>query len=171
MFLWHIAGAILLFRYVFRDPKVDIRFLVIGAILPNLIDKPLGTLLAPSLGSDRLIGHSLLFGTAIMVVVLLATRRGRVRRRWMALAVGALFHLVLDGMWTSGQTFLWPFLGTEFAAGVQPYWEGFVDRELTLLTIGQELVGAAYLTLLWVRSGLGDPAVRRQLLESGRLPA
>ena len=171
MFFWHIGGAILLFRYVFRDPKVDIRFLVFGAVLPNLIDKPLGTILVPSLGSDRLIGHSLLFGTVIMIVVLLATRRGRVRRRWMALAVGVLFHLVLDGMWTSGQTFLWPFLGFDFAPGVQPYWDGFLERELTLLAIGQEIAGLAYLAFLWVRSGLGDAAVRRQFLESGRLPA
>lgn len=171
MFLWHIGGAILLFRYIYRDPKVDIRFLVLGAVLPNLIDKPLGTIIAPSLGADRLIGHSLLFGTALMSIALLVTRRGRKRRRWMAVAIGALIHLLLDGMWASGETLLWPFLGLDFTEGVQPYWSGFWRRELGWGTVVQELAGAVYLASLWVIAGLGDREVRRTVLRTGRLPA
>ncbi len=169
MFFWHIAGAILLFRWIYRDPKVDIRYLALGALLPNLIDKPLGTIIAPGLGSDRLIGHTLLFGSVIMVVALLATRRGRRRRKLMAVAIGALIHLVLDGMWASGQTFLWPFLGFDFSPGVQPYWGGFLDRELNLATIVQEVAGLAYLGALWVIAGLNDPEKRQTFIETGRL--
>ncbi len=171
MLFWHLGGALLIFRYVYRDPKVDVRFLFLGALLPNLVDKPLGTLVAPQLGADRLVGHSLLFGTVIMVVALLTTRRGRLRRRWMAVAIGALAHLVLDGMWAQGETFLWPFLGTGFTPGVQPYWTGFVARELGWGTVLQELAGIVYLASVWVIAGLQDQATRRAFWRTGRLGA
>ena len=49
MLFWHLGATMWLFRWIFRDPKVDVRFLLLGAILPDLIDLPLGTLF----GSDR----------------------------------------------------------------------------------------------------------------------
>lgn len=171
MLFWHVAGVLLLFRYVFRDPKVDVRFLTVGALLPNLVDKPLGTLLRPDFfGADRIYGHTLLFSTSIMVVALVATRRGRVRRRWMAVAIGAMLHLVLDGMWTSGATLFWPVLGWAFDPGVTPYWDGFVQRELvSAQTLLQEIVGLGYLGYVWGISGLSDPVTRASFFRNGRL--
>lgn len=145
--------------------------LAAGAILPNIVDKPLGTLIAPDFfGSDRLFGHSLVFSSALIVVVLLATRRGRRRRAWMALAVGAMFHLLLDGMWTSTATFLWPLFGTEFAVGRAAYWSD-LSAIITPVVIAKELAGAAYLVYLYRSLGLSEPTARRQVLASGRLPA
>lgn len=169
MLLYHVAGALLLFRYIFRDPKVDVRFLVLGALLPNLIDKPLGTIFAPDFfGADRLVGHSLLFATLLMVVTLLATRRGRRRRALMAVAIGSFLHLVLDGMWTSTETFLWPLFGTNFEPGMQPFWSAEL---FTPLAIVQELGAALYLWYLWKRTNLADPNVRQEFRATGRLPA
>ncbi len=170
MLLYHVAGAILLFRYIFRDPKVDVRLLAFGAILPNLIDKPLGTLLWPDyFGADRLFGHSLLFPTAIMVVALLATRRGRRRRGIMAVAIGAMLHLLLDGMWTSTSTFLWPLFGAAFEAGRPDYW-GSLGAIFTPTAMIQELAGLVYLVYLYRTLGLSDPDTRRAVLATGRLP-
>jgi len=87
----------------------------------------------------------------------------------MAVAVGALIHLLLDGMWASGETFLWPFLGLDFVPGIQPYWEGFLGRELNLATIAQELAGIVYLAALWVITGMSHPENRQTFLETGRL--
>jgi len=169
---WHIGGVLALFRYVFRDPKVDVRFLTLGALLPNLVDKPLGTLIFPDYFEvDRLYGHTLLFSTLIMVVTLLVTRRGRVRRKWMAVAIGAMLHLALDGMWTSGAVLFWPLLGVTFPTGVVPYWAGFLSRELwSIPMLISESFGLAYLVLLWRRSGLSDEQVRAGFLSTGRLP-
>ena len=170
MLLYHVAGAILLFRYVFRDPKVDVRLLALGAVLPNLIDKPLGTVLWPDyFGADRLFGHSLLFPTAIMVVALLVTRRGRRRRGIMAVAIGAMLHLLLDGMWTSTSTFLWPLFGVAFEPGRADYWGNF-GAILTPTAIVQELAGLAYLVYLYRSRGLADAGARRAVLATGRLP-
>jgi membrane-bound metal-dependent hydrolase YbcI (DUF457 family) len=169
--IYHIAGAVLLFRYIFRDPKVDMRLLALGAVLPNLIDKPLGTLIAPDyFQADRLIGHSLLFPTAIMTLVLLLTRRGRRRRAIMALAIGAMLHLLLDGMWASTATFLWPVFGWAFDQGQADYW-GNLGGLFTPVAIGQELAGLAYLTYLYRSLGLSDPSLHKTLLTTGRLPA
>lgn len=171
MLFWHVGGVLLLFRYIFRDPKVDVRWLTFGAVLPNLIDKPLGTIVAPDyFGTDRLIGHTLLFATAIMVAALISTRRGRRRRAWLAVAIGTMLHLVLDGMWTAGATLFWPFLGSTFAPGVADYWSGFVGQQLLEpATVVQEVAGLSYLIYLWRKSGLNDPMVRRRLLADGRL--
>lgn len=173
MLFWHIGGVVLLFRYVFRDPKVDVRFLALGALLPNLVDKPLGTIVfADYFGADRIYGHTLAFSTLIMAVVLLTTRRGRVRRQWMALAIGSMLHLVLDGMWASGGVLFWPLLGVKFPAGVVPYWEQFFQREVwSWGTMSSELVGLLYLVYLWVLCDFSDRGVRKTFLSTGRLPA
>jgi hypothetical protein len=113
VFFWHAAGAIFLFRWIFRDPKVDWRLLVLGSVLPDVVDFGVG-LFVGGLTVER-VGHSLLVPTLIAVGILLSTRRGRRRRHLMTLIVAWLFHLVLDGIWLEGKVFLWPFLGLELA--------------------------------------------------------
>lgn len=172
MLFWHLGATLWLFRWIFRDPKVDVRFLFVGAILPDLIDLPLGTLLlADRYSTGELWSHSLLAATSYMIVVLLATRRGRRRRAWMALGVGWLFHLLLDGMWVDQDVFLWPFFGAEIAAGAAPFWPLAWERALSdpwrWVT---EALGVAYLVWLWVTLGMTDAERRRATIESGRLP-
>ncbi|HKZ30119.1 MAG TPA: metal-dependent hydrolase [Acidimicrobiia bacterium] len=172
MIFWHVGGTIAIFRYVFRDPKVDLRLLALGAILPDLIDKPLGTILFPSLfnANSQVIGHTLLFSTVLMSVVLLTTHRGRVRRRWMALAVGSLIHLLLDAMWLVQETFLWPAFGWEFPPGMAEYWSGLLERLFSdPWRIVQEVVGLGYLIYLYRQNRLSDPERRSELLRTGRL--
>ena len=174
MIFWHVGGTIAIFRYVFRDPKVDMRFLALGALLPDLIDKPLGTTLFPDVfnSSSQVIGHTLLFSMVLMSVVLVATRRGRVRRRWMALAIGSLIHLLLDAMWTVQETFLWPAFGWEFPPGLPEYWSGLLERLFSdPLRIVQEVVGLGYLVYLFRKARLHEPERRSELLHTGRLAA
>lgn len=170
--LWHLAGAVFLFRWIFRDPKVDVRFLSAGALLPDLIDLPLGTLvLVDRYSTGELWAHSLLVPSLAAAGVLVVTRRGRRRRAWMALVSGWLFHLLLDGMWTSGEVFLWPFFG-DFPAGPRPYWSGLGGRLLSNPWLWvKELIGLLYLVGLWLRLGLSDPRVRGELFRTGRLPS
>lgn len=172
MLFWHLGATLWLFRWIFRDPKVDVRFLFVGAILPDVIDLPLGTLLlADRYSTGELWSHSLLAATLYMVVVLLATRRGRRRRAWMALGVGWLFHLLLDGMWVDQEVFLWPFFGVEIPAGATPFWSLAWERALSdpwrWVT---EALGVAYLVWLWIALGMADSERRRVTIESGRLP-
>lgn len=170
MILWHLGGTIALIRYAFRDERMDLRFLAIGAILPDLIDTPLGFAGWSEFQNVRLAAHSLLFGATLMVIVLLTTRRGRPRKRWMPLAIGVLVHLLLDAMWAQPETLWWPFLGWSFTA------TGFAtvaDYLAALLTDWRmwagEAIGAAYLAYLWINGGLSDSERRRAFLSTGRI--
>lgn len=173
MLFWHLGASLWLFRWIYRDPKVDVRFLLLGAILPDLIDLPVGTLiLADEYSTGELWFHSLLAATVYMTLVLFATRRGRRRRAWIALGVGWLFHLVLDGMWLDQEVFLWPFFGLDLPPGEAPYWPLAWERALEdpwrWVT---EAAGIGYLVWIWRHLGLNDHARRRTILETGRLPA
>lgn len=164
MIFWHLGGALFLFRWIFRDPKVDVRLLFLGAVLPDVIDFILGLFLG-DVFRQRL-GHTLLLPTLYVVVVLLATRRGRRRRGLMTVAIGWMFHLVLDGMWARPETLFWPAFGWEFAAWpAGSAWGRAMDDPWRWLAAA---AGLAYLLLVWRRIGESG---RRQVFATGRLPA
>ncbi len=171
MLFWRLGATLWLFRWIFRDPKVDVRFLFLGVLVPDLIDIPIGTIfLADRYSTGELWAHSLLAPTLYMTIVLLATRRGRRRRAFMAVGVAWLFHLLLDGMWTDPEVFLWPFFG-EIPAGPAPYWPLAWERALSdpwrwVL----EGVGIMYLVWLWFALGLNIRSRRAGTMSSGRLP-
>ncbi|MGH8913168.1 MAG: metal-dependent hydrolase [Acidimicrobiia bacterium] len=172
MLFWHLGATLWLFRWIFRDPKVDIRFLLAGAILPDLIDLGIGTvILADRFSTGELWSHTLLVAAVYMTLVLLSTRRGRRRRAFMALGVGWLFHLLLDGMWTDPEIFFWPFFGWDLPAGESPFWSLAWERALSdPWRWALEVVGFAYLAWLWVAVGLNRPERRQLLARTGRLP-
>lgn len=168
MILWHIGAIVFLFRWIFADPKVDLRFLVGGAVLPDLIDLAAVTLLGGARG--ELWAHSLVVPSAVAVAILLATRRGRRRRAWMALVVAWLFHLLIDGMWTNGDVFAWPLFGFDLAVGGVTFWPGAWARALSdPVRWVLEAVGGAYLVMLFRRANLAEPGVRSRLWATGRI--
>lgn len=170
MLLWHVAAAIFIFRWVFRDPKVDLRFLVAGTIVPDAVDLLVGTILFARLANGELASHTLVAPSLFTIGVLLATRRGRRRRAWMAFAVGWFIHLLVDGMWASAETFFWPFFGWEFPTGDAPFWPLAWERATgDPIRWILELIGLVYLANLWRRADLGSPDARRRLLETGRI--
>ena len=145
MILWHVAGSIFLFRWIFRDPKVDLRLLILGAVLPDLIDIGAGALLGEP--SRQRWGHALAAPVLITVLILVTNRRGRRLRQLMTVVVAWLFHLVLDGVWVREQTFLWPLFGVDFApwpAG--PVWARAWSDPWRFV---KEAAGLVYLLLLW----------------------
>lgn len=168
MIFFHTGGALFLFRWIFRDPKVDIRFLLLGALIPDIIDLPLGTLLlAETFSSGELWAHTLAAPTVAAAVVLVSTRRGRTRRAWMAGVVGWFFHLLLDGMWMSTEVFFWPFAGLDFPRGPDPYWAGALQRAMSdPVRWIAEALGLAYLIALARRL---DGASLSELIRTGRL--
>lgn len=173
MVFWHVGGAVFLARWVFRDPAMDLRILVLGAVLSDLIDKPIGSVLFTSyFDTGRIYAHTLLFAAVVLSGVMAVTRRGTpARKRWLALPIGVLLHLLLD-MPIDAETLWWPALGTTFPS----FAEGaLVDLVAYLLNspwvIAQELLGLAYLVFLYRTRLRGDPERRRALVETGRLPA
>jgi hypothetical protein len=171
--LWDIGAAVAIVRYAFRDPNMDLRFVALGAILPNLIDKPIGSLLFyDHFRNGRIVAHAFVFAAALLALVVLSTRRGSTfRRAWVGFAVGVFLHLLLDGHFTEPESFWWPFFGFEF-----PQLEGQRLGELIRhgltdpLVVALEGVGLAYLIYLYRSAGLGDPQRRSRFLHDGRIP-
>ncbi|NNC92657.1 MAG: metal-dependent hydrolase [Acidimicrobiia bacterium] len=171
MFFWHVGGALFLGRWVFRDPSMDLRFLVLGAVLPDLIDKPIGSVFFTSyFGTGRIYAHTMLFAVAVLFGVMALTSRGSAaRKRWMVLPIGVFLHLLLD-MPLDAETLWWPALGVEFPSFARG---ALVDLIAYLLNspwvVVQELLGLGYLIGLYRTHQLGEPERRRELVETGRL--
>jgi membrane-bound metal-dependent hydrolase YbcI (DUF457 family) len=147
---------------VFRDPAIDHRVLLLGAVLPDLVDAPFG--------GARLL-HTLAASAALLVAVMLLTRRTRsgrsrrhLRRRWLFLPVGTFLHLVFDGMWARGQELWWPVLGGALDGPLPA-----LDHGVAVLAL-QEVAGALALLWCWRRFGLAEPQARASFLRTGRLP-
>lgn len=156
MILWPAGLALVLVWTIFRDPAIDYRLVVVGALLPDLVDAPFG---------GARVMHTLLANVVLLVGVMLATRHHRrARRRLLAVPIGTFIHLVLDGMWARTETFWWPFLGRRLEGGLPP-----LERPVVVL-VAQELAGALALAWLWREWGLANPQRRRTLLRTGRLP-
>jgi hypothetical protein len=170
MLFWHAGATIAIARYTFRDDRMDLRMLVLGALLPDLIDTPIGLLLYDSLGGVRLVTHGLVLASVFMVGVVFSTRRGRPRKLWMPLAIGLLFHMLLDAMWLDPETLWWPLLGWEFTAAGPASAGAYLEEILTdWRTWATELVGLGYIIYLWRAARLKDPERRRTLLATGRV--
>jgi membrane-bound metal-dependent hydrolase YbcI (DUF457 family) len=132
--LWFTGMAVAIVWTVFRDARIDYRLVALGALLPDVADAPLG---------GPRYAHTLLASAALLVLVMLATRgreRRAARKRSLALPIGALCHLVLDGMWARTAVFWWPFLG----GGLYDRGLPSLDRPVGLL-VAMELAGAVAL--------------------------
>ncbi|MCK9306591.1 MAG: metal-dependent hydrolase [Methanoculleus sp.] len=84
---------------------------VLGAVLPDLIDKPLGhIILNGTVNYGRIYFH----GLTILFLILLAgiiLYRYRGRIGLLALAAGMASHQFFDAMWRHPVEWFWPFLG------------------------------------------------------------
>lgn len=156
MILWPAGMALVAVWLVFRDPAVDHRMVVAGAVVPDAVDAPFG-------GARVL--HTVVAAAVVLVVVMLATRGHRhARRRWIFLPIGILLHLAFDGMWTETHTFWWPAFGWSLGAPLPA-----LDHGLGVL-VAEEVAGAVALGWFWRRFRLGDRAVRTTFWRTGRLP-
>jgi membrane-bound metal-dependent hydrolase YbcI (DUF457 family) len=155
---WFAGLAFVLVWAVFKDPAIDYRLVVAGALLPDVVD-------GLGFGGARYL-HTLVASVALLVVVMLATRgrRGR-RRRLLAVPIGTFCHLLLDGMWARTATFWWPFFGWRFPSGPLPSW----SRPVWLVVV-EEVVGLGALAWCWRRFEFGSSGARRAaFLRTGRL--
>jgi inner membrane protein len=93
---------------------VDLRLLMIGSMMPDIIDKPLALC---GFGNGRSITHTLLISLVVLCMGFFLYLYHK--RTWsFAIAIGILSHLILDSMWATPQTLFWPLYGWSFPSPV-----------------------------------------------------
>jgi hypothetical protein len=96
-----------------QSRKIDYRFLLFGAVLPDLLDKPLTWFLLPNaFNDDHVFGHTLLFPLLLLIPGLRLARGGD--RRLLLVGFAALTHVLVDPVVLYPQALFWPLLGLEF---------------------------------------------------------
>lgn len=154
MLLWYAGLSVLLVYFVFQSTGIDYRLVVVGSLLPLVVDLPF-------LGLSY--GHTLLASVGLLLVVMLLTigRPRLLRRRLLCLPIGAFCGLALSAAWTKTDVFWWPFTGASLPDGALLPAPG--------LLVLEELAGLAACAWIVYRFGLNDRARRDDFLRSGRL--
>lgn len=154
MLLWFLGTAILTVHFVFTDPRFDYRLLLVGALLPDLIDVPFG---------QARWAHSLTVAVGALALVMAVTAgRKPIRRLLLGLPIGMLLHLVWDGAFAATKVFWWPFSGSWGDNQVPSLERGW-------LNVLMEAAGAGMLWWVWRTFGLADGARRAQFRSQGTL--
>lgn len=91
-----------------RQRVFGYKFVILGALLPDIIDKPIGVVFFSSQG--RLIGHTILFSLVLICIGLYLSYAHRMSSV-LIVAVCSMGHLVLDGMWANPEVLFWPVHG------------------------------------------------------------
>jgi inner membrane protein len=128
---------------------VDIRLLLIGSELPDIIDKPIGHIFfADTFHNGRIFAHTLLFFLVLAVIGLYLYKRHK--QVWMlTIAAGVFMHLLLDFMWQTPGTFFWPAYGFRFYRYELEGWIGNIFRSLleSPITFIFEITG--FIIFIW----------------------
>lgn len=146
MLLWFVGTSVAAVWFVFRDPQFNFRLVVVGALIPDIIDGIGG-------GAGPL--HSVVTVIALLaVVMLITTGRRPVRKPLLAVIIGLFMHLVFDGAFANTSMFWWP-LG-----GFATYEQALPSIDRGWINVGLELVGVGL--ILWVRSQIGPTGKKIQ---------
>lgn len=91
--------------------KIDYRVVMLGSMLPDLIDKPIGAFLfRNTFHNSRIFCHSLIFSFLLLLIGFLYFRKSK-NNNVILLGVCSLIHQILDSMWLYPKIFYWPFTG------------------------------------------------------------
>ena len=156
MLFWFVGTALIAMWFTFRDPAIDHRLVILGALMPDVLDMVLG---------DTKFMHTLAAPISLLTVLMVITiGRRQLRRHALAIPIGVFWHAVFDGAWMNTDVFWWPL--TRVANGdvsIPP-----TERE-ALVVVCMELVGLVLLMWSWRLMGMGQASRRRLFLRSGRL--
>jgi inner membrane protein len=168
---WHLGMTAVIIFVTLGRRRIDYRVVLLGAILPDLLDKPIGRIFfEDTFQTSRIFGHTLAFVLILMTFVQVFLR-GETARRWFVLAIAALIHLALDAMWTQPVTLFWPLFGTDFPKDpVSEYWLQVLLRPFEHpLEALKELAGLAVLIYLGFAFDLFRKQRFKEFIRTGKL--
>lgn len=102
--------------------NIDYRIVIIGSLMPDIIDKPLGAfLLRDYFHNSRIFTHTLFVSALILVSGVWFYYRKKTTKI-LFLGLASLIHLILDSMWLYPAILFWPFLGWKFPQRAEGHW-------------------------------------------------
>jgi inner membrane protein len=148
---------------------IDIRLLLVGSLLPDIIDKPVGQFFFREIFQNgRIFSHTLVF-LVLITVVGFCLHQSR-RQVWLlTLASGTFMHLVLDEMWRAPRTLFWPFLGFTFDKVELTYWASNILQALMSDPEVYVSEAAGIAILLWFGLALAGRKKVGAFLKYGKL--
>ena len=145
--------------------RIDLRFVLFGAILPDIIDKLLGhVVLAGTLDNGRLVGHTAAFSLFFIAIGVILTSD-----RLAVVGFAGAVHLGLDLMWYYPSTLLWPVHGWEFPAEDFEVYDWITTLGTDGFVQAGELIGGTILLAFILRYGLLGKGRLRRFLADGEL--
>lgn len=172
VFFGHLGittGIMKMSKKVTNNVSIDYRIILIGSILPDLIDKPLGAFLFRStFHNSRIFGHTLAFSIILLFVGLILLNKYK-NKCILLLGICSVIHLILDSMWFYPSILFWPYFGWRFP--VRPEGNWIKSDILRLLTDPAyyipEIIG--FLIILYYFVKLVKSKQIRTFINKGRL--
>jgi inner membrane protein len=160
MFVWgHVGLTLAAMKFIekilsMKNKKTsswyDYRFIILGSVLPDLIDKSIYFFFR-EMKTGRSFGHTLLSWCIILNLGLFIWAVFK-KPVLVALAAGYLLHFLFDIMWLNPETLFWPILGFEFprANRKSQYWlENFFGDAIVPEIAGAFFIMVFLVTLLF----------------------
>ncbi|MGH2772228.1 MAG: metal-dependent hydrolase [Actinomycetota bacterium] len=168
MLFWHLGTTVAVVFFTLGRRSIDYRVVMLGGILPDLIDKPIGLVFDDRFATTRLYGHTLLLTVSILLLVQL-TLRGNRARTWFVLPIASALHLVFDAMWNFPITLFWPFFSTGFPASQTGWLDPLLHPLEHWVKWLMEIAGIALLVYFAAAYRLFDRPRIKAFLKTGRL--
>lgn len=179
IFFGHLGlttGAVKLYEKCIPSKKdnidkgyIDYRFVLVGAILPDLIDKPIGAILFRStFHNSRIFCHSLIVSEILILIGLYFWFKEK-NNKSLLLGTASLIHLVFDSMWKYPTILFWPFTGWRLPQRPEGDWAlSTMDKLLhDPSTYAPEILGFIILTFFFIK--LVRNRKIKEFIKTGRL--
>ena len=147
MYLFGHVGFTLLWAYMLQrslniKPMKHKLAIGIGAMFPDLIDKPIGSIF---FGKGRWFGHSIVFQTVFLLLSLYLIKQFELEKKYnlplqlysKIIYIGSICHMILDQPSLGLNVILWPFYGP-IAKGHQ---NDFLKSAFALQNLITEAIG------------------------------
>lgn len=114
----------------YKKWHIDYRFVLLGSVFPDVIDKPLGMILfAGMIANGRIYTHTFLVNLILVLVGIYLLKKKKIN--FLMFSLCSCFHLVLDKMWLNSETLFWPLYGWGFPKeDISHWWENMLQSLL-----------------------------------------
>ncbi len=163
LLIFHVALPLILFEIPYLKNKFNVNrlILVIGSLLPDLIDKPLMML---QLENGRGFAHTLLFALGSFIILFLFTRNKPSLS--LSYLLGITFHLILD---LPAIPLFYPFINYDISFVDYPY-ESWLQSYTNPLLVITEIIGIIMLLFILVYNKLYSIPKIWNYLKNGPIP-